>query len=70
MRIDRLARTAAFPLAIAVGVAFTNAGCGSAGGDGQTAQVPQDVQKKTEEMLNNMHKKMELQHKGKGRGGP
>jgi hypothetical protein len=69
MRIDRLVRTAAFPLMIAVGVAFTNAGCGS-GGDGQTATVSPEVQKKTDDMLGNMHKNMELQHKAKGRGGP
>jgi hypothetical protein len=69
MSIDRFTRTAAFPLTIAVGVAFTNAGCNSAGGDSQTAKVPQEVQKKTEEMLSNMHKNMEIQHKAKGKGG-
>jgi hypothetical protein len=69
MNFDRFVRTAAFPLAIAVGVAFTNAGCDSAGGDGQTAKVPQEVQKKTEDMLSSMHKNMENQHKAKGKGG-
>jgi hypothetical protein len=70
MRIDRLVRTAAFPLTIAVGVAFTNAGCDSAGGDGQSVTVSPDVQKKTDDMLRNMQKKMEDQHRPKGKVGP
>jgi hypothetical protein len=69
MRMDRFARTAAVSLTIAAGLAFTNAGCDS-GGDGQTAKVSPEVQKKTDDMLGNMHKNMENVHKNKGKGGP
>jgi hypothetical protein len=48
----------------AVGVAFTNAGCGS-GSDGQTATISPEVEQKTQDMLKNMHKNMAEQHHAK-----
>jgi hypothetical protein len=63
MRIDR---SASFLLTVAVGVAFTIAGCGSAG-DGQTVEVSSEAQKKTQDMLSNMHKNMQLRHKAQGK---
>jgi hypothetical protein len=64
MRIDRPTRAASFLLTIAVGMAFTNAGCGS-GGDGTQVKVSPEVEKKTQDMLGNMHKNMAEQHKAK-----
>ena len=58
MRIDR---SASLLLSIAVGVAFTIAGCGS-GGD--TVTVSPEAEKKTQEMLGGMQKKMQDMHKG------
>jgi hypothetical protein len=62
MRIDR---SASLVIMLVVGIALTLAGCGSGGGD--TAQVAPEVQKKTQDMLTNMHKNMEVQHKGEGK---
>jgi hypothetical protein len=62
MRIDR---SASFPLALVVGVSWTFAGCGSGGGD--TVQVSPDAQKKTQDMLGNMQKKMQDLHKADGK---
>jgi hypothetical protein len=64
MRIDRPARATSFLLTIALGVAFTNAGCDS--GDPTQVKVSPEVQKKTEDMLKGMQKKMEDQHRPKG----
>ena len=61
MRIDRPAGAVSFLLMIAVGLALTNAGCDS--GDNTQAKVSPEVEKKTQDMLGNMHKNMELQHK-------
>jgi len=66
MRIDRPARAASLLLTLAVGVAWMIAGCGS-GGDGKTAEVSPEAQQKTQDMLNNMHKQMEGQHKATGK---
>jgi hypothetical protein len=66
MRIDRPARAASFLLTIAVGVAFTIAGCGP-GGDGKTAEVSPEALQKTQDMLNNMHKNMQEKHRAQGK---
>jgi hypothetical protein len=63
MRIDRPARTASFLLTVAVGVAFTTTGCGL-GGD-ETVRISPDAQKKTQDMLGNMQKKMFDLHKAR-----
>jgi hypothetical protein len=63
MRIDRPTRAASFLLTIALGVAFTNAGCDS--GDQTQVKVSPEVEKKTQVMLGNMHKNMAEQHKAK-----
>ncbi len=52
MRIDRPIRSACLSLTFAVGVAWTIAGCGS--GDGTSAEVSPEAQKKVQTMLTNM----------------
>jgi len=64
MRIDR---SGSFLLALVVGVSWTFPGCGGSGGD--TVQVAPDAQKKTQDMLENMQKKMKDQHKADGKAG-
>ena len=66
MRRPTLFRTKRAMLVIAVGIAFTIAGCGP-GGNGKTAEVSPEAQKKTEDMLNNMYKHMKEKHKGEGK---
>jgi hypothetical protein len=66
MRIDRPARSTSFLLTIAVGVAFSIAGCG--GGDGETVKVSDEAQKKTQDMLGGMQKKMQDMHKADKKG--
>jgi hypothetical protein len=67
MRIDRNARATSLLLTIPVGVALTIAGCG--GGEGETVKVSDEAQKKTQDMLGGMQKKMQDLHKGQGKAG-
>jgi len=60
MRNDRPFRPASLSLALAVGLGPLT-GCGSGGGT--SVAVAPEAQKKTQDMLNNMHKQMEVQHK-------
>jgi hypothetical protein len=64
MRIDR---STTFLLALAVGVSWTLAGCGS-GGDGEMVKMAPEAEKKAQDMLNGMQKKMQDMHKGAGKG--
>ncbi len=61
MQTDRYARPASLMLALAVAIASPIAGCNS--GSGTTVEVSPEAQKKTQDMLNNMHKQMETKHK-------
>jgi hypothetical protein len=61
MRIDR---SASFLLAFVVGVSLTFPGCGGSGGD--TVQISPEAQKKTQDMLGGMQKKMQDLHKADG----
>ncbi len=58
MRIDRWVCGL---LILVVGIAWTFPGCGSGGGD--TVQISPDAQKKTQDMLGSMQKKMQDLHK-------
>jgi hypothetical protein len=59
-------RSATILVALAVGVALTINGCGSSE-DGAQVKVSPEVQKKTDDMLTNMHKNMQDQHKSAGK---
>ena len=61
----KIKRSASVLLTLVVGISWTVPGCGSGGGD--TVQVSQEVQKKTEDMLGSMHDKMKELHKGDGK---
>jgi hypothetical protein len=65
MRIDRPARVTTALFTFTVGVALTIAGCGS--GEQQSVQISPDAQKKTQDMLSGMQKKMQELHKGEGK---
>jgi hypothetical protein len=67
MRTERRCPPASLLLALAVGVSWPITGCGG-GGDGDIAQASPEVQKKTEDMLKNMHKNMEAKYKAKKAG--
>jgi hypothetical protein len=59
-------RSACFLLTLVVGVSWTFTGCGGSGG--ATAEVSPDAQKKTQDMLENMQKKMKDLHKADPKG--
>ena len=59
-------RSATILVTLAVGVAMTINGCGSSG-DGEMVNMSPEVQKKTEDMLTNMHKNMEEKHRPAGK---
>ena len=68
MRLDR-SRTAALGLALAIMIGAATAGSGCGGPtEGSQAKVPEEVQKKTENMLNNMQKDMATKYKGAPKG--
>ena len=68
MRHDRR-RTAALGLTLAlmIGAAAAAPGCGGPS-EGSQAKIPDEVQKKTENMLNNMQKDMAAKYKGAPKG--
>jgi hypothetical protein len=67
MKFDR--RTAALGLSLAVMISAATAGSGCGGPtEGSQAAIPEEVQKKTENMLNNMQKDMAAKHAGDPKG--
>jgi len=64
MPTHRLTRRGFPRLAAAVGLAGPLAGCG--GGGGATAEVTPEAQKKTQDMLNQMHDQMKLKYQAAG----
>ncbi|HEY2158484.1 MAG TPA: hypothetical protein VGH33_22830 [Isosphaeraceae bacterium] len=70
MRFDRR-RTAAVGLSLAVLIGATTAGSGCGGPtEGSQAKVPEEVQKKTQDMLNNMAKDMAAKHAADAKAKP
>jgi hypothetical protein len=63
MRIDR---SASFLLTLAVGVSLTFPACGS-GGDGEMVKMAPEAEKKVQDMLGGMQKKMQDMHKAQGK---
>jgi hypothetical protein len=64
MRTDR---SASFLLTLVVGVSLTFPGCGS-GGDGEMVKMAPEAEKKVQDMLGGMQKKMQDMHKAQGKG--
>jgi hypothetical protein len=69
MKRDRRTIVTCLSLALLIAAATAGSGCGGPR-EGSQAAVPEEVQKKTTEMLNNMSKDMAAKHANdpKGRG--
>ncbi len=69
MNFDRRTAVLGLSLALMIGAATATSGCGGPS-EGSQAAIPEEVQKKTEDMLKNMQKDMAAKHaadpKGKG----
>jgi hypothetical protein len=66
MRDERCSRIIALLLSLSLCLTFTIVGCDS-GGDGKSAKVAPEAEKKTQDMLNNIQQKMKDLHKGEGK---
>jgi hypothetical protein len=63
---ERRRRFIALFLSLAFCVTLAIVGCDS-GGDGKSAKVSPEAEKKTQDMLNNIQQKMKDLHKGEGK---
>jgi hypothetical protein len=67
MRFDRRNTAMGLALALMIGAATGTSGCGGPT-EGSQAKVPEEVQKKTEDMLNKMQKDMAAKYKNMPKG--
>ena len=65
MRVDRFTKVSALLTGFVAGTAMSIAGCGGASDATQSVSVTPEVQKKTDDYLQNYQKQMEGQHKKK-----